>query len=41
MQNKLVAAMWWISLARCIKIAAMMKRSGARTWPEDEERGAA
>lgn len=33
--------MWWVSLARCIKIAAMHKRIGARTWPDDEARGAA
>jgi hypothetical protein len=39
--NKLTAAMWWIFLARNIKIAAMHKRIGARTWPEDDERGAA
>ena len=39
--SKTAAAMWWVALARTIKIAAMQKRIGARTWAEDEIRGAA
>lgn len=33
--------LWWCTFVRNLKIAARAKLNGVRTWPEDEERGAA